>query len=87
MVRAAGIYAGEVLIRNLHGNWVKLDRRELLDALKVEWAVKLKCGTLANPILKCEKIAIGIRDEANSLSVLYQWCEKLGDKANVPRPL
>ena len=78
MATAAGIYVGEVLIRNLGGNWERQSEAAVKHRYKVAWTVKLPSGAIANPILKARKIASQISGEANSLTSFYEWCATFG---------
>jgi hypothetical protein len=78
MATAAGIYVGEVLIRNLGGDWDQPSDAEVEHRYKVTWTVKLPSGAIANPILKAKKIASQISGEANSLTNFYDWCATFG---------
>ena len=78
MATAAGIYVGEVLIRNLGGDWDQPSDAEVEHLYKVTWTVKLPSGAIANPILKAKKIASQISGEANSLTNFYDWCATSG---------
>ncbi len=73
MAIAAGVYVGEMLINNVGGKWIKPSQQSMRRIYKVAWVVELTNGTIANPILKAEKIALRFDGEANSLTPFWVW--------------